>query len=276
MLEKTLIPVAYGERAGELEKIGKFLEGLGTRSICLFHVNEPASLFRGTDPSWLTRLAEALRETGLAVDVRMGDGHIASAIAEAALLEGVGGIFMKTKRRWHIETVLLGSVSRDLLRLSDLPVFVQKVRPRLAGDEGKPEHEDLKILYATDLDEASTRLLPYMMEFRGAWCHILHVRRRRADPMAERRREKAVDEELQRTAEDLRPYFERVTVEQRIGNPATQVLHVSEQIGADVIALGRRRQAFLSAPLGATAERIVTGSQASIFLVPHPGRSRDP
>ncbi|MFA5614713.1 MAG: universal stress protein [Methanoculleus sp.] len=276
MFKKTLIPVAYGERPGELGRIGKFLEDLGSRSICLFHVDEPASLFRGADPSWLTRLAGALGETGLAVEVRRGDGHIASAIAEAALLEEVDGIFMKTKRRWHIETVLLGSVSRNLLRLSDVPVFIQKARPRLSSDGNEPGREDMKILYATDLDEASTRLLPYMMGFQGAWCHILHVRGRRADPAAERQRGKVVDEEMHRTAEDLRPYFDRVTTEQRIGNPATQVLHVSEQIGADVIALGRRRRAFFSAPLGATAERIVTGSKASIFLVPHPGGPRDP
>lgn len=272
MFEKTLIPVAYGERPEELRKVGRFLRGLGSRSICLYHVNEPASLFRGADLSWLTRLAEVLRETGLAVEVKRGSGHIASAIAEAALLEGADSIYMKTKRRWHIETMLLGSVSRDLLRLADVPVFVQKVRPRLPGDGVGPRREGLKILYATDLDEASVRLLPYVMKFQGSWCHILHARGRMADPTTERRQRKAVDEELHAIAEDLRPSFERVTSEQRIGNPAAQVLHVSEQIGADVVVLGRKSPAFPSAPLGDTAERIVTESGASIFLMPQPGR----
>ncbi|KLK88786.1 universal stress protein UspA [Methanoculleus sediminis] len=271
MFEKTLIPVAYGERPEEVRKVGTILKSLGAGSVCLYHVNEPGSFFRGADLSWLTLLAEALEETGLAVEVKTGEGHIASAIAETALLEGVDGIYMKAKRRWHIETMLLGSVSRDLLRLADVPVFVHKVRPRLPDDGAEPDHSDLAVLYATDLDEASARPLPYVMEFRGAWCHVLHVRGRMADPLAERVRREAVDEQLNAVAEELRPYFGRVTAEQRIGNPAAQVLHVSDRIEADVVVLGRKSPAFLSAPMGDTAERIVTGSSASIFLVPQPG-----
>jgi len=271
MFEKTLIPVAYGERPEELRKAGTILKSLGASSVCLYHVNEPGSFFRGADLSWLTLLAEALEETGLVVEIKMGDGHIASAIAETALLEGVDGIYMKAKRRWHIETMLLGSVSRDLLRLADVPVFVHKVRPRLPDDGAEPGHSDLAVLYATDLDETSARPLPYVMEFRGAWCHVLHVRGRMADPLAERVRREAVDEQLNAVAEELRPYFERVTAEQRIGDPAAQVLHVSDRIEADVVVLGRKSPAFLSAPMGYTAERIVTGSSASIFLVPQQG-----
>lgn len=271
MLEKMLIPVAYGERPEELRKAGKILKSLGASSVCLYHVNEPGSFFRGADLSWLTLLAEALEESGLAVEVKMGDGHIASAIAETALLEGVDGIYMKAKRRWHIETMLLGSISRDLLRLADVPVFVHKVRPRLFDDGAEIDRSDLKILYATDLDEASARPLPYVMEFRGAWCHVLHVRRRMADPLAERVRRETVDRELGTVAEKLHPYFGRVTIEQRIGDPAAEVLYVSDQIEADVVVLGRKSPAFLSAPMGGTAERIVTGSRASIFLVPQLG-----
>jgi len=272
MFEKTLVPVAYGERPEELMKIGKILRSLGANAICLYHVNEPGSFFRGADLSWLTLLSEALEETGLNVEAKTGNGHIASAIADAALLDGFDAIYMKAKRRWHLETMLLGSVSRDLLRLADVPVFVHKVRPRLPGSEAELDRRDLKILYATDLDETSNRLLPYVMEFRGAWCHLLHVRGRMADPLAERARQEAVDGELHAVAEELRPYFERVTFEQRIGDPAGQVLYVSDQIEADVVVLGRKSPAFLFAPMGDTAERIVVGSRASIFLVPQPGR----
>jgi nucleotide-binding universal stress UspA family protein len=271
MFEKTLVPVAYGERPEELMKIGRVLRSLGAESICLYHVNEPGSFFRGADLSWLTPLAEALEEMGLSVEVKTGNGHIASAIAETALLEGADGIYMKAKRRWHIETMLLGSVSQNLLRLADVPVFVHKIRPRLPDNGVELDRRDLKVLYATDLGETSNRLLPYVMEFAGAWCHLLHVRGRMADPLAERVRREAVDGKLHAVAEELRPYFGQVTSEQRIGEPATQVLYVSDRIEADIVVLGRKGPAFLSAPMGDTAERVVTGSMASIFLVPQPG-----
>lgn len=271
MFEKTLIPVAYGERPEELEKVGKVLKSLGTTTISLFHVNEPGSLFRRTNPSWLTHLAEALEGVGLTVEINRGDGHIASTIAEAAITEGADGIYMKAKRRWHIETMLLGSVSRDLLRLADLPIFVQKVRPRLSSSEEESFHSNLRVLYATDLDETSARfLLPHIKGLQGAWCHVLHVRRRMADPTSELIQQDSVNRDLCTVAEELRSHFGRVTTEAKIGNPASQVLHVSEQIEADIITLGRRKPAFFSVPMGKTAERIVIGSKASIFLVPQP------
>ncbi|HDR72995.1 MAG TPA: universal stress protein, partial [Methanoculleus sp.] len=108
MFEKTLVPVASGERPGELRKIGSILKSLGSGSVCLFHVNEAVSFFRGSDLSWLGPLAQALEDAGLSVEMKTGTGHIASAIAEAALMEGVDAVYMKAKRRWHLETMLLG------------------------------------------------------------------------------------------------------------------------------------------------------------------------
>ncbi|MDT8357290.1 MAG: universal stress protein [Methanomicrobiaceae archaeon] len=269
MFEKTLIPVAYGESPEELRKVGRILVKLGAQSICLFHVSEGGSFFRGSDLSWLMLLKETLEDTGLAVEVKLGNDHVASAIAEAALLEGVDEIYMKTKRRWHIETVFLGSVSRDLLRLTDVPVFVHKIRPRLPGEEGKLNREDLVVLYATDLDEVSYRPLPYVREIKGGWCHVLHVRGWMADPAAELRREKKVASELDSLREELSPYYRRVTTEQKKGDPATEVLQVSSRINADIIVIGKKQKSsFFPNLLGRTAERIVASSNASIFLVP--------
>lgn len=270
MFEKTLIPVAYGERPEELRKIGTILRDLGACSVCLFHVNEPGSFFRNSGLSWLTLLQEALEEAGLSVETKTGNGHIASSIAETALMEGADEIYMRAKRRWHIGTILLGSVSQDLLRLSDVPVFVQKIRPRMPGDHAGFSREDLTVLYATDFDEASERLVSYVMEFQGARCHVLHVRGRMADPSTEKKRKRFVGEKLYTVEETLRPYFQEVSSEERIGDPAAEVLNVSDQIHADIVVLGRKSPSFLSAPMGNTPERVVNESKASILLVPHP------
>ncbi len=268
MFENTLIPVAYGERPEELRKIGLTLKNFGARSICLYHVNESGSFFKGSDVSWLMRLQEAMEGEGLSVEVKRGNGHIASSIAEAALFQGADEIYLKAKRRWHLRTMLLGSVSRDLLRLSDVPVFVHKIRPRLPDGAEGLGHEDLVVLYATNLDESSARPIPYIKEFHGARCHILHVRDRMADPSTERRRRDAVAQDLQTMEEEIIPFFNHVTSEQRIGDPSTQVLKVSEWLKADVVVIGRKKPTFFSAPMGGTAERIVNESKASIFMVP--------
>lgn len=269
MFENTLIPVAYGERPEELRKIGLALKNFGTRSICLYHVHDSGSFFRGSDISWFMLLQEFLEELGMSIKVKRGNGdHVASSIAETALFEGCDEIYLKAKHRRHLRTMLLGNVSRDLLRLSDVPVFVQKIRPHLPDDGEGLRREGLVVLYATNLDVESVRPIPYLKEFHSAQCHILHVRGRMADPSTEHRRREAVNEKLRTVEDELAPYFGQVSSEQRIGDPATQVLHVSECLKADVVVLGRKNPTFLYAPMGGTAERVVNESKASIFLVP--------
>lgn len=184
------------------------------------------------------------------------------------MFQGCDEIYLKAKRRWRIGKMLLGSVSKDLLRLSNVPVFVQKIRPHRPDGSDGFSRDDLIVLYATDFGAVSARPLPYIKEFHGARCHILHVRDRMADPSTEQRRRDDVAEKLHSVEEELAPYFGQVTSEQRIGNPATQVLHVSDWLKADVVVLGRKKPTSFSAPMGDMAERVVNESKASIFLVP--------
>lgn len=268
MFERTLVPVAYGERPEELRTIGVMLKNYGVRSVCLYHVDESGSLFPGSDLPWLMLLQEALEEVGLATEVKRGTGSVAPSIAETAMFQGCDGICLRGKRRWHLQTTRLGGVAQGLLRISDVPVFVHKIPPHLPdGEEGRGRDERI-VLYVTSLDAASVRPLPCLMEFGGARCHVLHVRERVDDPSTDHMRRDAIDDALNTVLRDLSPYFDRVSSEQRIGAPARQVLHVAERLKADVIVLGRDTPEFLSGPMNDPAELIVNASKASVCLVP--------
>jgi len=269
MFEKTLIPVANCEDGKELKRVIITLKDLGMNSVILFHVQEGGLLFGKKGLSWLKcSLKEDLEKEGLEVETLTGNGHTATAIAETALFENVYAVYLKARKKWNVETLFLGSVSRDILRLTDVPTFVHKIRPQIPVDGGAIRHRELVIVYATDLEKASYRPLPYLKEFKGAKCYILHIRKRRADPLSERMWKERVEEELSKLEEELRPDFGEVISEQRVGDPATEVLHTSERINADIIVMGRKEPSFFSAPMGSTAERIVNESAASIFLVP--------
>ena len=268
MFEKTLVPVAFGERPEELRKVGLFLKHMGARSVCLYHVDDAVSLLPGSDIPWLLHLQAALEEVGLATEVLRGNGPVAQSIAETALFQGCDAIYLKAKRRWHLPTTLLGSVAQDLLRISDVPVFVHKTRPCLADGGVGMLRDELVVLYATDLDAVTIRPVPSLRGFGGARCHILHVRDRMADSVTDRRMRDATGDKLRTAADDLSAYFGQVSSEQRIGEPATQVLHVAERLGADVIVLGRNTPAFVPAPMGETGEIVVNASKASVYLVP--------
>lgn len=268
MFEKTLVPVAFGEKPEELRKTGQFLKGMGARLVCLYHVDDAGSLFPGSDIPWLCLLQEALEEAGLATEVLRGSGPVAQSIAETALFQGCDAIYLKAKRRWHLSTTLLGSVAQDLLRISDVPVFVHKARPGLPDGGDGIHRDELVVLYATGLDVGTIRPLPFLREVGGARCHILHVRDRMADSSTDRRMRDVTGDKLRMVTDDLAAYYGQVSSEQRIGVPATQVLHVAERLEVDVIVLGRNTPAFLSAPMGETGEMVVNASKASVCLVP--------
>lgn len=269
MFEKMFIPVANCKEGRGIKRAILAFRNLGVESLILFHVQEGGLFFRKSGQSWFQcQLKEEFEKEGIEVKTETGNGHTATAIAERALFENVYAIYLKARKKWNIETLLLGSVSRDLLRLTDVPTFVHKKRPQIPPDGTGIRHRELVILYATDLEKASYRPLPYVKDFKGAKCYILHIRDRRADPISERMWKKRVDEELSDLEEELRADFTEVLSEQRIGDPATEVVNTSDRINADIIVMGRKEPSFFSAPMGSTAERIVNNSAASIFLVP--------
>jgi nucleotide-binding universal stress UspA family protein len=73
-----------------------------------------------------------------------------------------------------------------------------------------------------------------------------------------------------RLAEKVRARFPgRVVAVERVGDPASQLLDVANEVSADTIAIGGHGQTdFRASALGPVATRIVRCSPSSVLLVP--------
>ncbi len=159
----------------------------------------------------------------------------------------------------------MGSVTDDVIRLSDAPVFVHKQRPELT----KSKSVD-KLMFATDFQKAALRARPYV-HMLGKFIPeliILHVGQRASDPETEQLRRENVQRGLEELKEEFVDDYKRVKHYARIGSPARHIIEAAEQEQAELVVLGRINEPFPSKILGSTCARVTSGVGSSVLLVP--------
>lgn len=88
-----------------------------------------------------------------------------------------------------------------------------------------------------------------------------------ADPIDTRLATAEARAELARLAGGLETQGLEVSVDVGVGDPATEILRVSEATGADMVVLGPNRETPSQGALGSTALKVLNRSGPSIFLV---------
>ncbi|RQD63167.1 MAG: universal stress protein [Desulfonatronovibrio sp. MSAO_Bac4] len=265
MIRKVLQPVDLSESPKDIKARSLFIDRFGGQEIILFHVMNPGVDSRDQSESRISRLEDEIKETGVNARASLATGHVASEIVRAASDEGVDIIYMPASRKNILVSTLMGSVTDDVIRLSDVPVFVHKQRPELA----KRKSLD-KLMLATDFQKAAVRAKPYV-HMLGEYIPeliILHVGQRASDPETEQLRRENVEQGLKEIKKEFAGDYERVKHYARIGSPARHIIETAEQEQAELVVLGRINEPFPSKILGSTCARVTSGVGSSVLLVP--------
>ncbi|MFN2268054.1 MAG: universal stress protein [Desulfonatronovibrio sp.] len=265
MFRKILQPVDLSESLKDIKARSSFIDRFGGQEIILFHVLNPGMNNRGQAGSKISRLENDLTRMGLNVRASLSTGHVASEIVRAASDENADIIYLPASRKNFLVSTLMGSVTDDVIRLSDVPVFVHKHRPEL----GKSKSVD-KLMFATDFQKAAVRAKPYV-HMLGEFIPeliILHVGQRASDPETEQLRRENVEKGLEELKKEFDKDFKSVKHYARIGSPARHVVETAEQEQAGLVVLGRINEPFPSKILGSTSARVTSGVESSVLLVP--------
>lgn len=265
MLDKIIHPVDLSESISDIKIKSSFITTFGAREIILVHVLNPGLDSHEHARSRLSHLTQELAELDINTKFRLCSGHVASEITRTAEEEQADAIYMPASAKNFLVSSLMGSVTHDVLRLSEKPVFVHKQRPALT------ETESLKrVLFATDFGEAAQRVRPYI-KMLGAFVPeliILHVGKRAADPFTEQIRRENVQAKLDKLKDNFQDDFESIKSYSRIGSPARHIIQAVEDTDAELVALGRMNEPFLSMILGSTSSRVTSGVKSSVLLIP--------
>lgn len=281
MFRTALISLDYSAAQGPLLDFLSDLRDMGVARVILTHVvkvgyGQGAGYgHEDTLKTWLSDRAGPLREAGLEVEIDIrAAGEVAKDILDAAREHGADLIVVGSRGQNMIHGLFLGSVAREVLRLSTLPVRLEWIES--TGKEGAPAceracHAGLKrVLLATDFsaqaqaaEAAAARLAPH-----AGIIDLLHVvgpdeaaRYARWPVMARAA--------LDNIAHEIAAAGGKAEVHLAEGKPSEVIARLAAERDADLIVVGKHGQDRIeSVMIGSTAANLCEIARRPVLVVP--------
>ncbi len=266
MLRKVLIPLRLNESKGRLTEMCGFLKTLGTDQVVLLHVGANT---RAAGEHHRTRLAQAAEHVGplgFEVETAVRPGSVQMEIVHAAEEFGAHFISFAFRRKNWLKRAILGSTVKDVIRQSDLPVFVYKQKLRRAEVDDK-----YRVLYPTSLQWKNDIIIEYIRskEFQPDEVAFLYVGKRAPDPVVEQQRCDQVDRRLEETRVKSGLTEDESQLISVLGSARRQIVKIARRLPADVVLLGKADTTSGMGPvLGSTAEEVSYNAPCSVLIIP--------
>ncbi|MCF7936564.1 MAG: universal stress protein [Synergistales bacterium] len=246
----------------------KMLQHLSAQRVLLLHVaeNEPSPEAPAREK--LEALRKQLEEEGFKGEAVIKTGHVATVICSYASERNVGLIVLPWKPKMIVRIALLGSVVRDVIRLSDRPVAVYKAKGVMQRRQSGGVD---RIMYATAFQATDSVVMPYLKHegIKADTLVLLHVGERAPDPRAEKTRRTQVGMNLNRLAGECSGWFGEVETISALGRPSKRIVRQAKQGDVDLIVLGKYdAPSPFGSMLGSTAEMLARTAPCSLLVVP--------
>ncbi|NYT02691.1 MAG: universal stress protein [Methanosarcinales archaeon] len=308
MFERILFPTDFSRYS---VKILEGLEGLpGADEVVLVHVVDATRPSIAGGLSYQTRVEEAKAQLGLQAKYLQGRGlkaralvvattadfsgpdgadlqslksHIAAdliipgdvpfAIAEVARREGLPLLVMGARGRGKVKGILLGSVSRDMLRQSECDLLI--MRQAMLEEKGEEEFSDYcrrilsRVVLTTDFSPAAGAALESLKTLPGpgevALVHV--VSRGETEEEIEGRMVEAA-KKLQDLRRELEGPGIRATVHVDSGNPAERIVALAARVEATMIMMSSQGKGWLQElRVGSTAFDVARMADMPVLVV---------
>ncbi|SIQ87722.1 Nucleotide-binding universal stress protein, UspA family [Alkalispirochaeta americana] len=269
MFSTALIPVNFRESLPRLRGLISFLENFGTSRVILLHVASGHQRDR-----WQTsleqlrdQLQDALESSGLACDVQVSGGSAPSEVCRVAREEPVDFIALPWKRKNWLQRTLVGSFSKDVIRLSDLPVFLYK--EGIYSRRSESSREAFVVLYATALQRQDEYVLPLLSwpRLKVDRLVLVHAGPRAPDPVAEHHRDQDVSRRLGALARSCDIPGCLVDTRSVTGNARREILRIARHEGARLLVVGKsEKQGSLAEMVGSVAEAVAYNAGQSVLI----------
>lgn len=227
--------------------------------------------------AWLDWRAAPLRAAGLQVEVSVRKAGVsADEILAAAAEAGVDLLVAGSRSQNLVTRLFLGSVARDLVRKTPLPLLLQWIEPDAESADGRCSAvftQTLRhVLLATDLSKyaSAAEQAAIALAGRAAQIDCLTVLTRQAidDTPALTLMTRAALDALVRQIEANGGRGEALVLE---GEPYEAIERVAEERWSSLIIVGKHGQHWVNSMLiGSTALRLCESAGRPVLLVPLP------
>ena len=266
MLKRVLMPLNFHESKERIDNVCEFIKTLGTEEIVLLHVGSSSGGTGRHNKQKLDSVAERVGKLGFATETAIRPGSVQLEVVHAAAEFETDYIGFSFRRKNWLKRAILGSNIKDVIRQSEIPVFVYKERSRRATED-KP----YRVLYATSLQWKEDIIVSYIRnkEFKPDEVVFLYVGKRAPDPVVEQQRRDRVAEQMEELRERCGLSESEARHIEVLGSPRRQIVKVAKRLAADVIFLGKADTVSGIGPvLGSTAEEVSYNAACSVLIIP--------
>jgi nucleotide-binding universal stress UspA family protein len=208
-------------------------------------------------------------------------GSVADTVVSVSYEEGVSLIVTGARGKSSIQSVLLGSVSREVIRKANTHVLIMRYRvvDSIKGSRFEQFCSGIfsHVLYPTDFSQPASEIVPLLKKMPNLdKITVLHVITR-----GETKQEidTKVDEAKARlaiVAGDLQGTGIQIETEIRLGNPPDEINLFAEEVDSSLIIMGRHGHGWMKGMfLGSTVDAVVKRAKRPVLVV-HPESRREP
>lgn len=279
MFEKILVPTDFSSHAKKVvECIGQIP---GIKQVVLMSVISRSVITRVWDPVAELKEVEArlmeekklIDAPGVEVKVRavsVLEGEIANAVQRVAEEENVSLVAMGARGKSRIQSVLLGSVSRNALRFGDTHLLIMRYKVLDSGEmEMYCDRIFSKVLFPTDFSQPAEVALSFLKSIQGIGELVLLnvVSTGETDEEIEEN-QAAANKKIEEITRDLEKSGMKVTPKVLVGHPVETIRTVAEEENVSIIAMSSQGAiAIKKGRIGSTAYDVANSVDKPVLIL---------
>ena len=264
MFKTALLPQKLNVQPQKIETMLNFLKSFGTKKIFILNVTSTESKKNYIKEKMIQKL-EQLEIPNFKFEFIVKEGEVGKTICDFAKQNNIDFIYTPWNHKFPFYEFILGSDTSDIVRLSEVPVFIYKKKAV------KLTNENLYcLLYATDFKATDSYILPYLNSFSILFQKliILNVGKRAADPFSEKKRLEIIQNNLDRLKAEFVPPFKQCETIASIGRPSRKILQQAKKSDVDLIVAGKFDESPIQQALGSTAVNLADKTKHSLLIIP--------
>ncbi len=292
MLTRILFPTDFSVQAEKLVETLPAFQKVGAQEIVLTHVVSPMFALDWPDLSsdfvlklqnnaltTLNKLAEKIEQYDFAVKTRVELGTPFKEILRIAEEEKAKLIIMGAHGKGFVQGLIMGSVTNNVLKHSQIPVLVYKLKVVDAFDkltfQAVTEGLFEKVLFPTDWSSCAMAAIQYLIQLKSGGvrevvvCRIEDenkVRDVSEERLAEILREN--ESNLIQLKQDLEAHDLKIKPILKVGKPALEIASIADEEGVSLIVMGYHGKGFFKGMfLGSVSSKVLELSKQPILLV---------
>jgi nucleotide-binding universal stress UspA family protein len=280
MFEKVLVPTDFSKYASKVVECAAEIPGV--KKVVLLNVISMDPLARVWDPvaevkdaeKKLMELGKTLKPSGIEVKVKavsVLEGEVAGAIEKVAEEEKVQLVYMGARGKSLIESVLLGSVSKNVLRFGNNNLLIMRYK----AVEGAAEMEKFcarifaKVLFPTDFSEPAGAALSFLGTIQGIGeiviLHVVHKGETKQEIDASLAKAKNMVEEI---SKKISPGGTKISSRVEVGHPVEVIRDVAKEEDVSLVAMSSQgAEAIKRGHIGSTAYEVANSSDRPVLIL---------